>query len=102
MKNILDKVISLLTKHPSLRDSDTRLAANIWYNHTKNVNEIDALTLLSRFAEGKLPSYESISRCRRKVQEENPELRGRKWEKRHSKEETIKQQVKEIGALLNG
>ena len=102
MKNMLDKVINLLTKHPSLRDSDTRLAANIWYNHIKNVNEIDAITLLSRFAEGKLPSYESISRCRRKIQEEKPELRGKKWEKRHIRQKTVKDQVKEIGALLNG
>ena len=102
MKNMLDKVINLLTKHPSLRDSDERLTANIWYNNIKNVKEINAITLLSRFAEGKLPSYESISRCRRKVQEEKPELRGKKWFKRHTKQAIIKQEVKEIGALLNG
>ena len=102
MKNILDKVINLLTNHPSLRDSDERLTANIWYNHTKNVKEIDAVTLLSRFAKGNLPSYESISRCRRKIQEEKPELRGKKWEKRHSKQKIIKKQIKEMGAILNG
>ena len=102
MKNILDKVINLLTNHPSLRDSDERLTANIWYNHTKNVKEIDAVTLLSRFAEGKLPSYESISRCRRKIQEEKPELRGKKWTQRHSKQKIIKEQIKEIGVILNG
>ena len=101
MKNMLNKVVNLLTKHPSLRDSDERLAANIWYNNIKNVDEIDAITLLSRFAEGKLPSYESISRCRRKLQEEKPELRGKKWEKRHSKQRVIKEQIKEIGAILN-
>ena len=102
MKNMLDKVVNLLTDHPSLRDSDERLAANIWYNNIKNVDEIDAITLLSRFAEGKLPSYESISRCRRKIQEEKPELRGKKWAKRHSKQKIIKEQIKEMGAILNG
>tara|TARA_Y100000296_G_scaffold62060_1_gene72020 strand:+ start:133 stop:441 length:309 start_codon:yes stop_codon:yes gene_type:complete len=102
MKNMLDKVINLLTKHPSLRDSDERLAANIWYNNIKNVDEIDAITLLSRFAEGKLPSYESISRCRRKIQEEKPDLRGKKWAKRHSKQQLVKDEIKEIGAMLNG
>ena len=101
MKDVLNRVINLLTKHPSLRDSDERLTANIWYNSTKNVKEIDALTLLSRFAEGKLPSYESISRCRRKVQEEKPELRGKKWEKRHTRQKIIKEQIKEIGVMLN-
>ena len=102
MKNMLDKVINLLTKHPSLRDSDERLAANIWYNHIQNINEINAITLLSRFAEGKLPSYESISRCRRKIQEEKPDLRGKKWAKRHSKQKVIKDQIKEMGVMLNG
>ena len=102
MKNMLDKVINLLTKYPSLRDSDERLIANIWYNHTKNVGEIDAITLLSRFAEGKLPSYQSISRCRRKIQEEKPDLRGKKWAKRHSKQKVIKDQIKEMGVMLNG
>ena len=102
MKNMLDKVVNLLTEHPSLRDSDERLIANIWYNHTKNVDEIDAITLLSRFAEGKLPSYQSISRCRRKIQEEKPDLRGKKWAKRHSKQQLVKDEIKEIGAMLNG
>ena len=102
MKNMLDKVVNLLTDHPSLRDSDERLIANIWYNHTKNVDEIDAITLLSRFAEGKLPSYQSISRCRRKIQEEKPDLRGKKWAKRHSKQQLVKDEIKEIGAMLNG
>jgi len=102
MKNMLNKVVNLLTEHPSLRDSDERLAANIWYNNIKNVDEIDAITLLSQFAEGRLPSYESISRCRRKIQEEKPELRGKKWAKRHSKQKIIKEQIKEIGAILNG
>ena len=102
MKNMLDKVVNLLTDHPSLRDSDERLIANIWYNYTKNVNEIDAITLLSRFAEGKLPSYQSISRCRRKIQEEKPDLRGKKWAKRHSKQQLVKDEIKEMGVMLNG
>ena len=102
MKNMLDKVVNLLTEHPSLRDSDERLIANIWYNHTKNVGEIDAITLLSRFAEGKLPSYQSISRCRRKIQEEKPDLRGKKWAKRHSKQQLVKDEIKEMGVMLNG
>ena len=102
MSKILDTVINLLTKHPSLRDSDERLAANIWYNYVKNINDIDAKTLLSKFAAGKLPSYESISRCRRKVQEETPTLRGRKWEKRHSKQKNVKNEIKELETIING
>lgn len=104
MSNMLDKVINLLTKYPSLRDSDERLIANIWFNHIKEIEEIDAVALLTKFSKGKLPSYESISRCRRKIQEEKPELRGLKWERRHSKklQNKVKNDVKEIGAMING
>ena len=104
MSKILDQVVNLLTEYPSLRDSDDRLTATIWYQYTKNVKEIDAMTLLRRFAAGELPSYESISRCRRKVQEEKPKLRGQLWEKRHNKkaQNSVKSEIKNIGATLNG
>ena len=100
MSNILDKVISLLTAHPSLRDSDARLAATIW-NSQINTDDLTSKELLLQFAEGKLQSYESISRCRRKVQELKPELRGLKWEKRHKRQEKVKNEVKELGVLIN-
>ena len=103
MSNILDKVINLLNKHPQLRDSDDKLTATIWYHHIDNVKSITGMQLLHKFAKGDLPSYESISRCRRKVQEEKPELRGKQWEKRHQKniQNKVKNELKEIGAKLN-
>ena len=100
MSNILDRVISLLTQYPFLRDSDTRLAATIW-NSQINTNDLTSKELLLQFAEGKLQSYESISRCRRKVQELKPELRGLKWEKRHKKQKKVKDEVKKLGVLIN-
>ena len=100
MSNILDKVISLLTKHPSLRDSDAGLAATIW-NSQIDTQKITARELLLKFATGKLQSYESISRCRRKVQEIKPELRGLKWEQRHKKQKEVKDEVKKLGVLIN-
>jgi hypothetical protein len=103
MKKILNRVVNLLTKHPQLRDDDARLTANIWYQNTDNIKNMDAVELLTHLADGNLPSYESISRCRRKIQEEKPELRGKKWDKRHSKklQKQIKDDIKQIGAILN-
>ena len=101
MSNILDKVVNLLTKYPPLRDSDERLAANIWYYDINNIDKLTAKELLESFAKGKLHSYESISRCRRKIQEENSELRGLKWDKRHKWQKKIKDEIKELGVLIN-
>ena len=101
MKNMLNKVVNLLTDHPSLRDSDERLTANIWYNYIKNIDELTAREIMTSFAEGNLPSYESISRCRRKIQEEKPELRGKKWIKRHAKQKDIKNEIKELETIIH-
>ena len=101
MTNILTLVTGFLNKYPPLRDSDERLAANIWYSKIENIDRLDAKDLLKLFAQGKLPSYESISRCRRKVQESNPKLRGEKWEARHKGQKKVKNEIKELEVLMN-
>ena len=93
---VMDEVHSFLINHPVLRDSDERLMANIWSKailppHT--LETISAKGLLEKLSEGKLPSYESISRCRRKLQEECPNLRGEKWYERHKRAETVKKEM---------
>ena len=93
---VMDEVHSFLINHPVLRDSDERLMANIWSKailppHT--LETISAKGLLEKLAEGKLPSYESISRCRRKLQELYPDLRGDKWYKRHKRADNIRRDI---------
>ena len=93
---VMDEVHSFLINHPVLRDSDERLMANIWSKailppHT--LETISAKGLLEKLSEGKLPSYESISRCRRKLQELYPDLRGDKWYKRQSRAKKIRKEI---------
>jgi hypothetical protein len=40
------------------------------------IEQMSATDFLKLFSQGKLPHTESIRRCRQKLQEENPELRG--------------------------
>jgi hypothetical protein len=47
-------------------------------------------------ANGNLPSSESIRRCRQKLQELNPELRGELWDKRHQMQTQVKEELKEM------
>jgi hypothetical protein len=44
-------------------------------------------------ARKELPSYESISRCRRKIQEIKPHLRGEKWTSRHKRAKNIRKEI---------
>jgi len=85
----------LLTNHKGLRDNDNKLLATIWYLKADKIEE-GALSFLDQIAEGKLPSSESIRRCRQKLQELNPELRGKLWNKRHGFQKQIKKELKEM------
>ena len=94
-----EKVKSLLMNNPSNRDSDNKLIANYWHfellKKDVDFNELSAFDLLKYYAESKLTNAESIRRMRAKLQEEHPELRGRKYQLRQT---TLKNKVrKELG-----
>mgnify|MGYP003138641505 FL=1 len=88
-------VASLLKNYKHLRDDDNKLLATVWlYKKPNRVKTaMDFLHLLSN---GKLPSSESVRRCRQKLQELNPNLRGRLWKQRHKMEEQINKELKEM------
>lgn len=71
-----------LTNIPRLRDNDMKLLATIWHQELKLMdfnplkNTMDFLKLL---ADGKLSNPSSIRRCRAKLQELYPELRGKRY-----------------------
>lgn len=92
---VLDEVEKFLTIYPILRDDDNKLMANTWgmYIGETDLNNMSGRDVLSALSEGKLPSYESISRCRRKLQEECPNLRGEKWYERHKRADNIRREI---------
>ncbi len=78
-----DKVTTLLTKFPELRDSDNKLIAFFWYKELKrkgmNPNQMSAMDFLQYFSDSKLTNSETIRRSRAKLQEENISLRGNNY-----------------------
>ena len=98
MFSVLDEVSKFLTKYPSLRDNDERLMANIWWKFLgeSEIDNMSARDILKRLAKGDLPSYESISRCRRKIQETTPILRGTTWEARHKRQKSVKNELRQL------
>jgi hypothetical protein len=94
---IKDDVFDLLTKYPELRDSDNKLIAAAWSRELrqKNINstELTGRGLLKLIAEGELTAGESITRCRRKTQEEYKHLRGARYAERHGLEEDVKEEL---------
>ena len=95
MKGVKEQIIKTLEEHEPARDDDNKLYAMIIYNRLDSTHkhEIEgeeregALKLLSMIYNGKLPNFDTLARFRRKLQEENVELRGQKYDARHKRAE---------------
>jgi hypothetical protein len=86
-----DKVKGLLEASANCRDDDNVLIATMWYEE----NLAESLSaFLNDLANGKLTSPESIRRCRQKLQEENPSLRGDNYKQRHKETTKVKKELK--------
>lgn len=88
---LLNEVKELLESDPRLRDYDNKLYARIVVNHLGGIalaKNHSAYELLCMIAENELPSFESISRARRLLQEDHEHLRGtRRKQKMEAQEE---------------
>ena len=79
------KVKALLEEKEIYRDDYNALLARVWYDALpfKSISAVDFLHLIKN---NQLPHAESIMRVRRKVQEDCPELRGKTYNYRKTKE----------------
>lgn len=86
------KVKPILESMPETRDDDRKLIAEVWRREINVLNkqERDAISLLD---EHQLENPETITRVRRKLQETNTSLRGKKWDARHNMEAFACQQL---------
>lgn len=92
IKELHALVKKLLTNYAHLRDSDQKLVANIWY-YELNGAELSAKEFIGLIANKKLTNYDSITRARRKVQEEFEELRGSNYTKRKEQESEVREGI---------
>ena len=96
-KNLEKTIIDLLNKYPKLRDEDRRLIVTIWNREMEKehgpqwAHNMPLYQFYETFVAGSLTSPDSITRCRRKVQEHNVALRGHTWKERHKKAEKVKE-----------
>ena len=99
LKQILkvqEQVQILLETYPKLRDNDVRLVASYYYNNISNINQISAIDFLQIMVNGNLPSPDTITRARRKIQEKYPELRGVNYVERQKLEKQVRQEINKL------
>lgn len=88
---VKDKVEYLLENNSIYRDDDNKLIARIWNSES---NAIDKRGFLLDFGNKKISSPEAIRRARQKLQEHNPHLRGKLYNKRHQNGATVTSGIK--------
>jgi hypothetical protein len=74
LKVLENKVRKILVSYPETRNDDNVLI----YQYLKEYHDIDLISVKDLFLNGRklgIPSFESITRCRRKIQEHSPYLR---------------------------
>ena len=104
IKDKAKKVEEILRRHSQTQDSDSELIALFWWeelaNNSQGIDRDNFKIFLRCFREGVLTMPDSITRARRKIQEEIPALRGEKYHKRHSATEIVKEEIKEIPEMV--
>ena len=86
MKDYYTEVKRILNSWPATQDDDMLLYA-IFLAEARCVSSSETFyRVMSTAKARKLPSYESVTRARRKVQELEPELRGKRYKARKAEE----------------
>lgn len=92
IKNLLEWTEVKLRANPKFRDSNELLYYNYLKESGYDVNK-PVKTFLQDMEKRRIPYLDSIARSSRKIQEENPELRGLKWGKRKLKEIEVREEI---------
>jgi len=90
-----NKIREALINYPETRDNDQALIYRVLRDlDFLGLHNITAISFLEKLKDGEYGSIESMTRCRRAIQEREPELRGKLWNKRHKYQEEVKEQLK--------
>lgn len=90
MKFIKLQVKTILENYPASSDNNSILC-RMFYSINYGVEPQHKMAMFfDKLVNKEIPSVETICRLSRHIQEKFPKLRGNEWEKRHGKQEKVK------------
>jgi hypothetical protein len=95
------QVADILRNQPATRDNDRALIAAFWRIEQPLITFQTADALLRGLEAGRLSNPDDITRARRKVQAECPELRGHKKNERYTTADEVRQNINVSDAWNN-
>lgn len=99
LKDVKTRVQELLENNPNTRDSDNLLVATFYFYEMggkESLMNTTAFSFLKKMSAGDLTSFESISRARRKIQEQVPSLRGSNYVERQRSADETRLEIKNL------
>jgi len=99
-KGLHEVVKTLLEIREDLRENDCKLVANVWRNEIEQMLGEDALKRMTAhqffafyLSQEQISSSDSITRARRKIQQDNCNLRGNNYKERQTQEKTFRKEI---------
>jgi len=88
-------VEKILIKFPDTRDNDKLLILKVWAAQNPRLRNKDFtfLDFATAYLNNDYADSESITRARRKLQENNDSLRGKKWYERHEEASLVRKEI---------
>lgn len=99
--NIQETIKNILLTNPVAWDDDFSLVA-LFADRSYNGVIPSFTQVLIDMKAGKMPGFDTITRLRRKVQEHNPQVRGSDYGRRKGMQETVKQDMRDMGPKSQG
>lgn len=95
-KSVKFIVESILTNNFASKDCDLILYERVINSLGHDLSKITAMKLLTLTLKKEIPSFDTVSRTRRNVQEYNQPLRGLNWSKRQMHSKKVRKKIEVI------
>ena len=89
-------VLEIMKENQIARDNDLILYSNLLNKFCYSPNVYSFEEIADLVTNGRLPDIQYISRCRRLVEREHPELRGKNYDKRHKIKSEVRTELNYI------
>jgi len=97
IKDMQVVVKQLLEIYPTYRDNDRKLVAHVWMMQVggdKNMSNIDLYSFMRQWVDDdNIVTPDTVTRARRKIQQEHAHLRGENYSKRHAEEIDVRNNI---------
>lgn len=104
-KEVTARIHKLLASDPKYRDDDNLLMNRVQYDEIISMGldpkQVPVYDFFRFRIKNLITDEDTITRLRRKVQEEHPETRGEKYKKRQAKQAEVQDDLRDLGSHMH-